>query len=408
MNTALKKPTKLRLIERNGRTYAPISQLRNWEKNPRGITRANFERLKRQIIKLGEYKPLIVTEEGTVLGGNMRLRVYREMGYREVWVSIVRPESEAQKIEYAISDNDQAGHYEEEKLSELILPHLQELDLSDYSISLGHSITLQELATQFGPIQEDDFDIDAELDKIDEPDSKRGHVYELGRHRLICGDATNETEVAQLMGETKADMIFTDPPYNVNYVGKTKDALTIENDDFKDHEKYVGFLTKSITNMAKFTKLGGAAYICHADSEGLAFRQAFVTAGFELKQCIIWNKNSMVMGRQDYHWKHEPILYGWQKGASHKWHGGRRQTTVWDVERPVRSRSHPTMKPIALIARAIRNSSKQGDNILDLFAGSGSSLIAAEQTGRTAYVMELDPKYCDVIRKRYEHYVQEK
>ena len=338
----------------------------------------------------------------------MRLRVYKELGYGEVWVSVVESKTEARKIEYAVSDNDQAGYYEENKLAELILSHREELDLGDYSINLGQPITLDALANLHGLSEEDDFDVDAAFDQIEEPESKPGEVYELGKHRLMCGDATKGEDISKLMNHTHADLVFVDPPYNVSYVGKTKDALTIQNDSFSNREEYFEFLRKAFVHLAQFAKSGAAAYICHADSEGLVVRQAFENAGFELKQCIIWRKNTMVMGRQDYHWAHEPILYGWQKGAKHQWFGGRKQTTVWEIDRPTRSRAHPTMKPIALMARAIRNSSKQGDIILDTFAGAGSTLIAAEQTGRTACVMEIDPKYCDVIRKRYEHYTKQK
>lgn len=246
-------------------------------------------------------------------------------------------------------------------------------------------------------VEEDDA---PDRDETKEPLSKYGEVYNLGRHKLMCGNAIVGDDVTILMGDIMADMIFSDPPYNVAYEGKTKDKLTIQNDSMTD-DKFYEFLYFSFLNMARVSKKGAAAYICHADSEGLNFRKAFMEAGFLLKQSIIWNKNVFVMGRQDYQWKHEPILYGWQEGASHSWYGPRNDSTVWDIDRPARSESHPTMKPVQLVAKAINNSSKDGDVILDLFGGSGSTMAACEQLNRACYMMELDPKYCDVIRKRY-------
>ena len=220
----------------------------------------------------------------------------------------------------------------------------------------------------------------------------------------MCGDSTDFGAVTDLMDGKLADMIFTDPPYNVAYEGKTKEALTIQNDEMGDKQFYE-FLLAAHNNMAMVTKDGGAIYVCHADSEGLNFRNALVEAGFLLKQCLIWVKQSMVMGRQDYQWRHEPILYGWKDGGSHYFTDDRTQTTVWEIDRPSRNEEHPTMKPIELCARAIKNSSKKDDIVLDLFGGSGSTLIAAEQTGRTCYTMELGPNYADVIRKRYHKLV---
>jgi DNA modification methylase len=220
----------------------------------------------------------------------------------------------------------------------------------------------------------------------------------------MCGSATVLDDVQYLLSDTKADLIFTDPPYNVDYTGKTKDALKIQNDVFESNN-FQDFLYEAFTNMYVSSKAGASYYICHSDSEGLNFRNALNRAGYLVKQCIIWNKNSIVMGRQDYHWKHEPILYGWKEGASHMWYGDRKQSTVWDIDRPTKSTEHPTMKPIHLIERALNNSSKAGDIVLDLFAGSGSTIIACEKLQRVCYAMEIDPHYCDVIRKRYFQYI---
>jgi DNA modification methylase len=253
---------------------------------------------------------------------------------------------------------------------------------------------------------ESDDDETPEPDTKAPPKSKPGTIYQLGPHRLLCGDATDLGGVSELMDGKLADLIFTDPPYNVEYVGKTKDALTIQNDKQSDGDFYQ-FLLDSFTTMAMVTREGGGIYICHADSEGLNFRKAMIDAGFLLKQCIIWNKNSMVMGRQDYQWKHEPILYGWKEGAAHYFTPERNHTTVWDVSRPSRSTDHPTMKPVDLIKIAIRNSSKKGQLVLDLFGGSGSTMSAAHAMGRICYTAELDPVYCDVIRRRYAQLVEE-
>jgi DNA modification methylase len=221
----------------------------------------------------------------------------------------------------------------------------------------------------------------------------------------MCGDATSLDDVTKLMAGEQADMIWTDPPYNVSYEGKTEDALTIQNDTFKDSAAFYDFLYLAFSNLSAITKPGSSIYICHADSEGLNFRKAMQDAGFLCKQCIIWNKNTMVLGRQDYQWKHEPILYGWKDGGTHYFIEDRDLTTVWDFDKPSRSEEHPTMKPLELVKYAIGNSSKRGQLIVDTFGGSGSTLISCDLMERTCYTMELDPKYCDVIRKRYAKHI---
>lgn len=243
-----------------------------------------------------------------------------------------------------------------------------------------------------------------EVDNNNPPVSKLGEIYQLGRHRLMCGDSTDFGMVSDLMDGREADMVFTDPPYNVAYEGKTKDALTIQNDSMDD-QKFYDFLLAVHNNLSAATKPGGALYVCHADSEGLNFRKAFINSGFLLKQCIIWVKQSMVMGRQDYQWQHEPILYGWKDGASHYFVDDRTQTTIWNIDRPSRNEEHPTMKPLELCKKAILNSSKRGELVIDLFGGSGSTLISSDITERDCYTMELDPRYADVIRKRYAKHI---
>ena len=236
--------------------------------------------------------------------------------------------------------------------------------------------------------------------------SQRGEMYELGNSILMCGDSTNEEDVARLMGGGKADLALTDPPYNVAYEGKTKDRLKIQNDKMGD-EPFLNFLRDAFSAMFGALKAGGAFYIWHADLEGLNFRLAVKETGGQVRECLIWNKNSMVFGRQDYQWKHEPCLYGWKDGGGHGWYGGRAQTTVLDCKKPNRNAEHPTMKPVELFERLILNSTKAEDIVLDLFGGSGTTLIACEKNNRKARLMELDPKYCDVIRRRYTKWARE-
>lgn len=242
---------------------------------------------------------------------------------------------------------------------------------------------------------------DLSYEEIEEPITKPGDVWILGKHRLMCGDSAQKEDVMRLMNNQDADMLLTDPPYNVDYVGKTSEALKIKNDNMSDNQFYE-FLKKVFENMYSVTKEGASIYVFHADTEGLNFRKAFKDAGYKLAECLIWKKDCFVMGRQDYQWQHEPILYGWKEGAAHHFINDRTQSTILEFDRPRQSSLHPTMKPIDLVARLLKNSSKENDKILDLFGGSGSTIIAAEQLNRNCYTMELDPKYCDVIVKRWE------
>lgn len=233
---------------------------------------------------------------------------------------------------------------------------------------------------------------------------KPGDIWQLGNHRLMCGDSTNIVDVQALMGGQRAAMVWTDPPYNVNYEGGT--GLKIKNDSMSD-DQFRQFLRDAYSSMAAVTIPGGSIYVAHADSEGYNFRGAARDAGWLVKQCLIWRKNQLVMGRQDYHWIHEPILYGWLDGGAHHWYGDRKQSTVLDFDRPRKNDVHPTMKPVALIEYCLNNSSKRGDVVLDLFGGSGSTMIACEKLIRSAMVMELDPKYCDVIVERWQRYAKQ-
>lgn len=391
----------------------PISMIKAAEYNPRVDLQpgdAEYEKLKRSIEDFGYIEPVIWNEvTGNIVGGHQRHKILvNEQGLTEIEVVAVQLEPEREKA-LNIALNKIGGDWDLPKLQDL-MSDLKEMDF-DLSLTGFDMADLDELF-QSEPfsfdlenieVEEDDFDVEDELSKIEEPVTKHGDLWILGRHRLLCGDSTNLADVDRLMDGKRAGMVFTDPPYNVDYTGKTKDALKIENDKMADSQ-FKEFLVAIYQNLFHVSEEGAAIYVCHADSEGHNFRQAMLEAGWLLKQCLIWVKNSFVLGRQDYHWRHEPILYGWKPGAAHRWYSDRKQDTVWEIDKPARNGEHPTMKPIALVSRALQNSSKRGDIILDLFGGSGSTLLAADQTERTAYLMELDPKYCDVIVKRWEQH----
>jgi len=389
----------------------PVSMINPAPYNPRIDLQPGdpeYEKLKRSIEEFGYVEPLVWNERtGNLVGGHQRYKILvNEQGATEVEVSVVDLDETREKaLNLALNKID--GDWDLPKLRDL-MSELKECDF-DLSLTGFDSADLDELFQEvpfsFEPenieVEEDDFDVEDELAMIEELVTKPGDLWSLGRHRLLCGDSSNLADVERLMGGHRADLVFTDPPYNVDYTGKTKDALKIENDKMDDG-RFKEFLLDVYRNLFHVSKEGAAIYVCHADSEGINFRSAMVEAGWLLKQCLIWVKNTFVLGRQDYHWRHEPILYGWKPGAAHNWYADRKQDTVWEVDKPVRNADHPTMKPIALVSKALQNSSKRGDLVLDLFGGSGSTLIAAEKTGRTAYLMELDPKYCDVIVKRWE------
>lgn len=372
----------------------PLADLKGWEKNPRTITKKGKANLRRKIEKLGLYKPLITLKDGTVIGGNQRLSVLRDMEVDQVYCSILPADlSDAALLEIAISDNENDGSWKREELVMLIKE--TPIDTSLYAVNFSEPITLERLMNTQDKSKQD------EAPAVEDKSvSKPGRVYQLGRHRVMCADATFEDNYGKLMEGMKADLYLTDPPYNVNYEGKTKDKLKIQNDK-KDAAEFRAFLGDAFRRADEVMKKGASFYIWHADSEGFNFRAAVQDVAWEVKQCLIWVKNSIVMGRQDYHWQHEPCLYGWKAGASHSWYSDRTQSTTLNFERPTSSQDHPTMKPIALMAYLIKNNTKEEDIVLDNFLGSGSTLIAAEQTGRTCYGMELDPRYVDVIRKRY-------
>lgn len=359
---------------------------------------AEYVKIKNSIEKFGFVSPLVINKDMTVIGGHQRLKVLKEMGIVEVECIIVDLDKTNEKA-LNIALNKIQGDWDEEKLEAL----LQELKLEDFDTNLtGFDFDeVDEMLKDVNGSKEDDFDVDSAYEEIEEPITKPGDIWILGKHRLMCGDSAQKEDVMRLMNNQDADMLLTDPPYNVDYVGKTSEALKIKNDNMSDNQ-FNEFLKKVFENMYSVTKEGASIYVFHADTEGLNFRKAFKDAGYKLAECLIWKKDCFVMGRQDYQWQHEPILYGWKEGAAHHFINDRTQSTILEFDRPRQSSLHPTMKPIDLVARLLKNSSKENDKILDLFGGSGSTIIAAEQLNRNCYTMELDPKYCDVIVKRWE------
>ena len=298
-----------------------------------------------------------------------------------------------------IALNKISGEWDDEKLAAIF----QDLKIEDYAVSVtgfddDELADILAAAVSEETAYEDDFDANEALDVIEETQTKAGDIYLLGRHRLMCGDSTKPEDVAKLMDGDLAALLLTDPPYNVDYEGN---AGKIQNDNMED-AAFRSFLRDAFSAADKQMKPGAAFYIWHADSEAYNFHGACRDIGWNIRQRLVWNKNTLVLGRQDYQWKHEPCIYGWKDGAAHKWYSDRKQTTVLEFDKPQRSEEHPTMKPVPLFAYQIKNNTQPGDAVLDLFGGSGTTLIACEQIGRAAYVMELDPHFCDVIVKRWE------
>ena len=333
-----------------------------------------------------EKRPIVIDENNIVLGGNMRLKACKAAGLQDVPVIVASDWTEEQKKEFIIKDNIGYGEWDFDVLSS----DWQDCDLSSWGLDLPVDFVKDNQEAS-----EDEYDIPEEI----KTDIQPGDLFDIGEHRLICGDSTKAGTFERLLAGQMADMVLTDPPYNVNYEGGTKAALKIQNDNMSDSAFYQ-FLFDFYSALAIHTKAGGAWYIWHADSEGANFRQAMKNAGIAVKQCLIWVKNSMVLGRQDYQWRHEPCLYGWKEGAAHSWYNDRKQTTILEFDRPQRNAEHPTMKPVPLFGYQIQNSSKQGDIIVDGFGGSGTTMVACHQLQRRAYLVEFDPKYCQVIIDR--------
>ena len=375
----------------------PVTVLKPAEYNPRKKLKAGdkeYEKIKASIEEFGFADPLVVNADMTIIGGHQRLTVAMDLGFTEVPCAVVDIDKTREKA-LNIALNKITGAWDENLLAELLK------DIQDSDFDLGKTgFDPPEIETLFNKVhskdvQEDDFDVEEELSQP--VFSHLGDLWQLGPHRVICGDSTGEEIYTRLMDGQKANLILTDPPYNVD-VEET--AGKIMNDNMADEDFY-NFLLSAYRCMHANLADDGSIYVWHADTEGLNFRKAFKDAGFYLSGCCIWKKQSLVLGRSPYQWQHEPVLFGWKKKGKHQWYTGRKESTIWEFDKPKKNADHPTMKPVALVAYPIMNSTMTGCLVLDPFGGSGSTLIACEQTGRTCYTVELDEKFCDVIVKRY-------
>ena len=376
--------------------WEPIKSIRPYEKNPRRNDEA-VEAVAASIREFGWQQPIVVDKDGVIIAGHTRYKAAKKLKCDTVPVVVADDLTEDQVKAYRLADN-KTGELAEWDTA-LLGEELAELDDFDMS-QFGFDTILQEEARE---AEEDDYDVNPP----EEPKAKLGDIYQLGRHRLMCGDSTDAESVYQLCQGGQVDMLLTDPPYGVDYTGKTKDALKIQNDATSD-ESLRDMLADAFAAADSVMKPGAVFYIWHADSKALVFRIACQMAGWEVRQVLIWVKNTMIMGRQDYQWKHEPCLYGWKDGAGHLWASDRKQTTILNFDRPTKNKEHPTMKPVKLFDYQIQNNTKGGDIVLDLFGGSGTTIVACEQNGRCARVMELDPRYVDVIIDRWEKLTGEK
>ncbi len=383
---------------------AEISNIKPYENNPRKLSEQAIEKVAMSLKEYGFRQPIVVDKDMVIVAGHTRFRASKKLGLKQVPISVIDNLSEEQINAYRIADNRTAE--ESEWDNELLKMEIKELEAKDFKLDLL-GFNDEQLNNILFEEKQGLTDEDEVPETPEEPISKLGDIWKLGNHRVMCGDSTKQESYEKLCGETKVDLYLTDPPYNVAYEGKTKDKLTIQNDKQTDDE-FIEFLSQAFRSADTVLKMGGSFYIWHSDSEGLNFRLACIEAKWKLRQTLIWSKNSMVMGRQDYQWQHEPCLYGWKEGSSHSWYSDRKQTTIIKHDRPTQSKLHPTMKPVSLMEYLVKNSSKQEDIILDSFLGSGSTLIACEKLNRLCYGIELDPKYCDVIVKRWENFTGKK
>ena len=374
-----------------------LDKLVPYVNNARTHSAEQINKLRSSLREFGFINPVIIDRDFGIIAGHGRVLAAREEGITDVPCVFVDHLTEAQKKAYIIADNRMAldAGWDEE----LLRIEIESLQAEAFDISLtgfGDDEIADLFGKDAGDAKDDDYDLTAALEKA--AFVEKGDVWVVGRHRLVCGDATNPDDVEKLMDGKKANLIVTDPPYGVSF--KSASGLTIQNDSMKDEEFY-NFLYKSFANMVAHMESGGSAYVFHADTEGLTFRKSFIDAGFHLAGVCIWSKNSLVLGRSDYHWQHEPVLYGFLKNGKHRWYSDRKQTTIWNFNKPKRNENHPTSKPLDLLAYPIRNSSQENAIVIDTFGGSGSTLMACEQTNRIGYTMELDEKYASVILRRY-------
>ena len=378
----------------------PLSNLVPYINNARTHSPEQVTKLRSSLREFGFVNPVIIDRDYGIIAGHGRVMAAKEEGIEEVPCVFVDYLTEAQKKAYIIADNrfaQDAGWDEE-----LLRIEIEALQGMDFDVGLT-GFNDDEIADLFdangkSEAEDDDFDLSAALEKASFV--QRGDIWTVGRHRLMCGDATSTEDVAALMDGKKANLIVTDPPYNVDF--KSSNGLSIKNDKL-ENDKFYKFLLAAFHNMAANLEKGGAAYVFHADTEGLNFRRAFIDAGFHLAGCCIWVKNSLVLGRSDYQWQHEPVLYGFLQNGKHYWskNAGRSQTTIWNFDKPKKNKNHPTSKPLDLLAYPIGNSSRENSIVIDTFGGSGSTMMACEQTNRICYTMELDEKYASVILRRF-------
>jgi len=374
-----------------------LDKLIPYVNNARTHSPEQIGKLRSSLREFGFINPVIIDRDFGIIAGHGRVLAAREEGITEVPCVFVDHLTEAQKKAYIIADNRMAldAGWDEE----LLRVEIEALQAEAFDVSLT-GFGDDEIADLFGKekdtVEDDGYDLSDALEKA--AFVERGDRWFVGRHRLFCGDATNADDVAALMDGNRANLILTDPPYGVSF--KSSSGLTIQNDSMKDEEFY-NFLRKAFDNMVAHLENGGSAYVFHADTEGLTFRKAFVDAGFHLAGVCIWAKNSLVLGRSDYQWQHEPVLYGFLKNGKHRWYSDRKQTTIWNFDKPKRNANHPTSKPLDLLSYPLGNSSQENAIVIDTFGGSGSTLMACEKTNRICYTMELDEKYASVILRRY-------
>ena len=374
-----------------------VNDLVPYVNNARTHSPEQINKIRSSLREFGFVNPVIIDRDMNVIAGHGRLEAAKAEGFTEVPCVFIDDMTEAQKKAYILADNRMAldAGWDDD----LLKVELEALQGMDFDLGLT-GFDEKEIADLFAvdgdsEIEDDDFDLTAALEKA--AFVEKGDIWTVGRHRLMCGDATDPNDVDKLMGDKKANLIVTDPPYGVSF--KSSSGLTIQNDSMKNEEFY-SFLYTAFFNMASHLEKGGAAYVFHADTEGLNFRKAFIDAGFHLAGVCIWVKNSLVLGRSDYQWQHEPVLYGFLQNGKHPWYSDRKQTTIWNYDKPKRNANHPTSKPLDLLGYPICNSSQENAVVIDTFGGSGSTMMACEQTNRVCHMMELDEKYASVILRR--------
>jgi site-specific DNA-methyltransferase (adenine-specific) len=381
-----------------------VDKLIPYAKNSRTHSPEQVGQIAASIKEFGFRNPILVDGVG-IIAGHGRLMAAQKLGLDKVPTIDCSDMNESQKKAYIIADNKLAMNAGWD--TAMLTIEMQELQEEGFDLDLL-GFDDKELNALLEPeVVQGLTDEDAVPETPKEASTKLGDIYILGKHRLMCGDSTSITDMEKLIDEQPVDMCLTDPPYNVAYEGATKEKLTIINDSM-GNDDFRQFLRDAFVAADTVMKQGAVFYIWHADSEGYNFRGACSDAGWKVRQCLIWKKSSLVMGRQDYHWMHEPCLYGWKDGAAHLWSADRKQTTILEFNKPTRNGEHPTMKPVELFEYQMLNNTKGGDIVLDSFGGSGTTLIAAEKHGRYARIMELDPKYCDVIVKRWEDFTGQK